>query len=583
MDTPNCMKVSVLLDSKRNPCLRTPTMFVLCKRIICWADIRSFTLFICGDYKSTMNTSSALFLSGSGSIMATVVVVVVVGSLVEGNGTMTTGTTLGGISSGLKPRRISLSGQHHRHDSRERGVFVPRTPGDHQLHPVATLPEDLGHLFAAHAVQVGVSDSQDVVPAMQAAVLREKKIRYVRGGNVAAIGLDFCRVIAEMLDRLLQGQDLVEQGALEHRFEQAELLLSGHLPPLLQFGLETLHRLQGTLCICKPSHISVTATARLKEWMQGDVVDRTKLLICRLTLKNARSAPGLRLSDLIWSRWRTELTRERCGTRGSQHCLDADKLSVKQPTNIGKKTTWFGLPALRLSASTGRDVAPAQTDALCHTGITWDRMQNTRDIVFLCDTLIVLLDLFFKPIESIARRAIRRVESTTAKRDLGEMTACGTCGCYLRLLFLLRQTVTRNTLTSLGWTRCRLRDSFQYIIETWLDEEHQDGPATAHFISRKGRSVCAAFGKICRKKKRGRIEEEDVENGECQAVGVLLWAFYPAAIWRHFGRHLAPEQQDLWSCRKCGAVEGAVPSTKHPIRAFAIKRLNSTGTFGSGR
>lgn len=65
-----------------------------------------------------------------------------------------------------------------------------------------------------------------------------------------------------MLDGLLQGQDLVEEGALEHRFKQAELLLVGHLPPLLQFGLEALHRLQGTLCICKPSHISVTAPAR---------------------------------------------------------------------------------------------------------------------------------------------------------------------------------------------------------------------------------------------------------------------------------------------------------------------------------
>lgn len=73
-----------------------------------------------------------------------------------------------------------------------------------------------------------------------------------------------------MLDGLLQGQDLVEEGALEHRFEQAELFFSGHLPPLLQFGLETLHRLQGTLCICKPSHISVTAPAGVKEWMQGE-------------------------------------------------------------------------------------------------------------------------------------------------------------------------------------------------------------------------------------------------------------------------------------------------------------------------
>lgn len=77
-------------------------------------------------------------------------------------------------------------------------------------------------------------------------------------------------LVSDMLDRLLQGQDLVEEGALEHWFEQAELLLSGHLPPLLQFGLETLHRLQGTLCICKPSHISVTAPAKVKEWMQGD-------------------------------------------------------------------------------------------------------------------------------------------------------------------------------------------------------------------------------------------------------------------------------------------------------------------------
>lgn len=58
-----------------------------------------------------------------------------------------------------------------------------------------------------------------------------------------------------MLDGLLQGQDLVKEGALEHRLEQAELLLGGYLPPLLQFGLETLHRLQGTLRVCKPSHI----------------------------------------------------------------------------------------------------------------------------------------------------------------------------------------------------------------------------------------------------------------------------------------------------------------------------------------
>lgn len=72
-----------------------------------------------------------------------------------------------------------------------------------------------------------------------------------------------------MVDGLLQGQDLVEEGALEHGFEQAELLLCGHLPPLLQFGLETLHRLQGTLCICKPPHISVTAPAVVMEWARG--------------------------------------------------------------------------------------------------------------------------------------------------------------------------------------------------------------------------------------------------------------------------------------------------------------------------
>lgn len=65
-----------------------------------------------------------------------------------------------------------------------------------------------------------------------------------------------------MLDRFLQGQDLMEEGALKDRFEQAELLLGGHLPPFLQFGLETLHRLQGTLGVCEPSHISVTVPGR---------------------------------------------------------------------------------------------------------------------------------------------------------------------------------------------------------------------------------------------------------------------------------------------------------------------------------
>ena len=39
-------------------------------------------------------------------------------------------------------------------------------------------------------------------------------------------------LVFEMLDRLLQGQDLVEERALKHWFEQAELLLRRHLPPL---------------------------------------------------------------------------------------------------------------------------------------------------------------------------------------------------------------------------------------------------------------------------------------------------------------------------------------------------------------
>lgn len=67
-------------------------------------------------------------------------------------------------------------------------------------------------------------------------------------------------LLSEVLDRLLQGQDLVEEGALEHRPEQAELLFGGHLPPLLQPGLESLHGLQGALRICKSSHISVTGS-----------------------------------------------------------------------------------------------------------------------------------------------------------------------------------------------------------------------------------------------------------------------------------------------------------------------------------
>lgn len=67
------------------------------------------------------------------------------------------------------------SGEHHRHD-RSRGSLFQRTSGNNQLHPVPALPQDLGHLVAAHAEQVGVSDSQDVVPAAQAAILWQEMI-----------------------------------------------------------------------------------------------------------------------------------------------------------------------------------------------------------------------------------------------------------------------------------------------------------------------------------------------------------------------------------------------------------------------
>lgn len=94
----------------------------------------------------------------------------------------------------------------------------------------------------------------------------------------------FCRLhlVSELLDRFLQGQYLVEEGALEHRLEQAELLLRGHLPPFLQFGLEAFHRLQGTLRICKPSHISVTwwsgCREEKKRWVREVEVARTGAL-----------------------------------------------------------------------------------------------------------------------------------------------------------------------------------------------------------------------------------------------------------------------------------------------------------------
>lgn len=71
------------------------------------------------------------------------------------------------------------SGKHHGHDGRDRRALLHRTPGDNQLHPVATLPQDLGHLFAAHPIQVSVTNPQDVVPAAQATILQEKRFRSV--------------------------------------------------------------------------------------------------------------------------------------------------------------------------------------------------------------------------------------------------------------------------------------------------------------------------------------------------------------------------------------------------------------------
>ena len=68
-------------------------------------------------------------------------------------------------------------GQHRGRDDRGRDALVHGTPGDDQLHPVATLSEDLCHLVAAHAVQIRVADSQDVVAAVQVAIL-ERNIHH---------------------------------------------------------------------------------------------------------------------------------------------------------------------------------------------------------------------------------------------------------------------------------------------------------------------------------------------------------------------------------------------------------------------
>lgn len=74
---------------------------------------------------------------------------------------------------------LADSGEHHLHDGRAGRALVRRTPGDHQFHPVATLPEDLRHLLAAHPVQVSVSDPQDVVAAAQAAILTSQEQHFI--------------------------------------------------------------------------------------------------------------------------------------------------------------------------------------------------------------------------------------------------------------------------------------------------------------------------------------------------------------------------------------------------------------------
>lgn len=70
------------------------------------------------------------------------------------------------------------SGEHHGHDGGAGRALLRGAPGDHQFDSVATLPEDLRHLLAAHPEQVGVSDPQDVVPAAQTAILIQQEQRF---------------------------------------------------------------------------------------------------------------------------------------------------------------------------------------------------------------------------------------------------------------------------------------------------------------------------------------------------------------------------------------------------------------------
>ena len=81
------------------------------------------------------------------------------------------------------PHLFVDGGQHHRHDSSDRGALLQGPPGHHQLHPVPTQPEDLGHLLAAHPQQVSVPNPQDVVPAVQSAILKKTHLSQLAPGH----------------------------------------------------------------------------------------------------------------------------------------------------------------------------------------------------------------------------------------------------------------------------------------------------------------------------------------------------------------------------------------------------------------
>lgn len=56
----------------------------------------------------------------------------------------------------------------------------------------------------------------------------------------------------------------MEQGALQDRLQQGEFLLRGGLSSLLQFGLQSLHGLQGKLSVCRESvYIVVSFRSRI--------------------------------------------------------------------------------------------------------------------------------------------------------------------------------------------------------------------------------------------------------------------------------------------------------------------------------